>query len=1566
MSIFAKFKVSYQTKDEPLEILTMSWCNVEPTLAVSTSNGLIRFFSEEGVEFKELSYASEKGAIAKSIAWRTRSRVLAIGWSNGVVTLRDIHKKNAQEDVECHSGNEINLLFWSPEGSRLVSADIAGVVSVWKTDHRSKLVNILLYNLRQNSFGYFEQEGISYDTYRLLSSCWELSARYYDSQKNFPTAPSLMFFGAKRGYLIGMGTKEKALFYASISEPDFFIFSLSWKQDTVNENQKKLREGSLYVLSTNSTIYVVDVLNSSKLSFVVSSKIELGTFPKDAIHRFLDLKGTTFVEWLPSIPAIASMKAPAEYIEIHNLKNNDKYKLAETSINGCYTTLRYSKKLLNLLVGTDQGIILIFSIAMEAENEGKQSKVLFNLVHSIGAQSGAKIMEIKYRDYYGKLVVSSFSQSGSGSSEHKTGESKIEYQECLCFLYNHLQFERGRALSGDIAAVQVDPYLVYIQRGASISFEIECQILVKGLSVTQTHLLVWNSYSYQVYKFKEKMAELYADVTVPIDCVEISPKFLIVCEKLSHHVTVKSLKAVDLYTIQIKEGQGSPTLTHFSNEKIVIGTSNQNILVYALNKAAATLVREAIDLKIACDYGKSPKRKHSCLSNMKEANYQLMVTFIRLSSDGKKLVFLCDKIKAEKNFGPCPALFVYSLELNIIFWHDFRAHLEPTTSAEPVFAAFDDFDTRIVSVELNASAKINHETRTSCILLYIDHNQATCLQAEVINMEREKSFLVGSKTPNLFFASQKTEYTNDESHLLSLKARPMKRFVDVERLIMKKPSQKQKICDFNFYMLNGEVDKAYQSLKHVKSENVWHTLGLTCLESKRNELVEACLTNMFNARGLWHYNSGSAGNKNSRIGLSILALHTEQYEKSIEFGKEHGNSDYVIEILLSMGRFQDAVEHCKKYDRMAMKPVHYKWAKFLEAKHDFEGAVIQYEKSGRFFEDIPRMFVRFGMVKELDNYVHTAIKTAKAKKCLNLVCPKVGSNIFEVDVGIYQKYIEGKECMQLVHWYGKYLESRSLFKRALELYREVEDIPSQVRVYLVSGELRRAAEVVSKTEVADETKKRYGHYLLGCKYMEIEQYENAVSYFKLACNYNSAVEAARKGKLTMELYAAARQGCPQVKIKGALYLLKEEEYEKAATLFGEAGKLSCALKLCFRHELYSLLENLTNKYCSGEFENHFDMDGNVSLSEGPASVNSTLEKCAEFYLEHARYQKAVELYVAAGKTQEGLKYCEKYNILIDQSLAEIMVPTSGRNKILNSWKRKEILEEVGAVCEAQKSFHLAARKYTEAGNRIQAVKCLIKSNDVDKILYYARQAKNIEVYILVGNYIQTLDWRTQPKLLKTLVNYYKKAKAFAKLSQFYYTCAHDEIITYRDFGRSLAALQQSLNYIDMELHRLQSKARAEMEETDGSEVKKVIHIKKEITSIIAEVDLFNIAEKDLASKNDNDAVEKFQSLLKKATAEGTTSSFIPLGILYGSLIETYSSQGKYEESLELLEQMVGRSILFAPYVRRELVDEICNELGAKKFPEPAFGGEPLEYEPAGTESDSDDEEVVQSLSTDGS
>lgn len=50
-------------------------------------------------------------------------------------------------------------------------------------------------------------------------------------------------------------------------------------------------------------------------------------------------------------------------------------------------------------------------------------------------------------------------------------------------------------------------------------------------------------------------------------------------------------------------------------------------------------------------------------------------------------------------------------------------------------------------------------------------------------------------------------------------------------------------------------------------------------------------------------------------------------------------------------------------------------------------------------------------------------------------------------------------------------------------------------------------------------------------------------------------------------------------------------------------------------------------------------------------------------------------------------------------------------------------------------------------------------------------SRNRDIYILAANYLQNLDWKADPEVVKNIVQFYSKAKALDSLSAFFDSCA---------------------------------------------------------------------------------------------------------------------------------------------------------------------------------------------------
>ena len=107
------------------------------------------------------------------------------------------------------------------------------------------------------------------------------------------------------------------------------------------------------------------------------------------------------------------------------------------------------------------------------------------------------------------------------------------------------------------------------------------------------------------------------------------------------------------------------------------------------------------------------------------------------------------------------------------------------------------------------------------------------------------------------------------------------------------------------------------------------------------------------------------------------------------------------------------------------------------------------------------------------------------------------------------------------------------------------------------------------------------------------------------------------------------------------------------------------------------------------------------------------------------------------------------------------------------------------------------------------MKALLKSGDTEKIIFFAQVSRQREIYIMAANYLQTLDWRSDPEVMKNIITFYTKGKALESLAGFYDACAQVgptlhypltilphctqvEIDEFQNYDKAVGALSESL------------------------------------------------------------------------------------------------------------------------------------------------------------------------------
>ena len=69
------------------------------------------------------------------------------------------------------------------------------------------------------------------------------------------------------------------------------------------------------------------------------------------------------------------------------------------------------------------------------------------------------------------------------------------------------------------------------------------------------------------------------------------------------------------------------------------------------------------------------------------------------------------------------------------------------------------------------------------------------------------------------------------------------------------------------------------------------------------------------------------------------------------------------------------------------------------------------------------------------------------------------------------------------------------------------------------------------------------------------------------------------------------------------------------------------------------------------------------------------------------------------------------------------------------------------------------------------------------MIQFASISRNSEIYTPAANYLQQMDWRESVDIMKSIIMFYTKAKAWEQLARFYDSCAMVEVDEYRDYEK---------------------------------------------------------------------------------------------------------------------------------------------------------------------------------------
>ncbi|XP_053897924.1 intraflagellar transport protein 140 homolog isoform X4 [Malaclemys terrapin pileata] len=656
---------------------------------------------------------------------------------------------------------------------------------------------------------------------------------------------------------------------------------------------------------------------------------------------------------------------------------------------------------------------------------------------------------------------------------------------------------------------------------------------------------------------------------------------------------------------------------------------------------------------------------------------------------------------------------------------------------------------------------------------------------------------------------------------------------------------REAMLNFSFYLTIGDMDEAFKSIKLIKSEAVWENMARMCVKTQRLDVAKVCLGNMGHARGAKALREAEQ-EPEVEARVAMLAIQLGMLEDAERLYKNCKRYDLLNMFYQASDQWQKAMEIAETHDRVHLRTTYYNYAKHLEATAECNLALNYYEKSDTHRFEVPRMLSE--------------------------------------DLQALEIYVNKMKDKSLWKWWAQYLESQSDMESALRYYELAQDYFSLVRVYCFQGNIQKAAEI------ANETGNWAASYHLARQYESQDEIKQAVHFYTRAQAFNNAIRLCKENNLDDQLMNLALLSSPEDMIEAACYYEeKGEQMDRAVMLYHKAGHFSKALELAFATQQFGALQLIAE-----------DLD--------EKSDPALLARCSDFFIEHAQHEKAVELLLAAKKYHEALQLCLNQNLTITEEMAEKMT-VSKDSKELSEESRKELLEQVADCCMRQGNYHMATKKYTQAGNKLKAMRALLKSGDTEKIVFFAGVSRQREIYIMAANYLQSLDWRRDPEIMKNIISFYTKGKALDLLAGFYDACAQVEIDEYQNYEKAQGALTEAFRCLS------KAKTRSPLEQESKLAL---------FQSKMALVKRF-IQARRVYSEDPKEAIRQCELLLDEPDLDST----IRLGDVLGFLVEHYLQVEEFQMAYRYLEEMRKRipCVNLTYYVNERTIEAVHRGLG---------------------------------------
>ncbi|KAJ7984508.1 hypothetical protein DPEC_G00355540 [Dallia pectoralis] len=984
-----------------------------------------------------------------------------------------------------------------------------------------------------------------------------------------------------------------------------------------------------------------------------------------------------------------------------------------------------------------------------------------------------------------------------------------------------------------VAAVQLTPTQLRLSVFSTDALlALHSNVHIKGVCVTKDTVTVWNGKQVTVYESSGTALRDTGSFQCESQVLAVHDDNIYTVEP--NRVQVRTPQGTVKQLLTFSDPEGNPVLLSVCQGYLVVGTDTAHIKVFDLTR------REA--------------KAHSSAKNMMDLIPNLgVLRSVKCNANGSQVSILVTQVNGRLD----NKMYFYDVEMDTLSYFDFftgrpSSGISQSDDAErrplteliercPISHFWDESEPRLFVCETvlvqSDSPQADYWDRVDVLVVtFFCTQEHGLLLQDTYPVPAGLQSLLALDVPYYYFTRKPGEKDADPEVAPGPVSAPSpaqaaapssqsphmvsrRALRDFQGLENCEKATRDAMLNFSFNLTIGNMDEAFKSIKLIKSEAVWENMARMCVKNQRLDVARVCLGNMGNARAARALREAEA-EPELEARVAVLALQLGMLDDAEKLYKSCGRFDLLNKLYQASDRWPQALETAENHDRIHLRTTYYSHAKHLEAIGDKGIALLFYERSDTHRFEVPRML--------LD------------------------------DAQSLESYVNKKKDKNIYKWWAQYLESQSDMESALRYYEYAQDFLSLVRVHCYLGNIQKASEI------ANTTGNRAASYHLARQYEGQEEISQSVHFYTRAQAYNNAIRLCKENGLDDQLLNLALLSNPEDMMEAACYYEEKGSHmDRAVMLYHKAGHFSKALELAFTTEQFAALRLIAE-----------DLD--------ETSDPALLSRCSDFFIKHAHYEKAVELLLAAKKYHEALQLCLDQSLTITEELAESMTVTK-ESKDLSEEARKELLERIADCCMRQGNYHLATKKYTQAGNKLRAMRALLKSGDTEKIVFFAGVSRQKEIYIMAANYLQSLDWRKDPEIMKNIISFYTKGRALDLLAGFYEACAQVEIDDYQNYEKAMGALTEA--------YKCLSKAKGQSPDKQEARLADLQH---KITLVKRFVQARRLYQED-----PGEAVRLCEALIEEPDLDPAVRT----GDAFGFLVEHHCQQGSYQVAYGLLQEL---------------------------------------------------------------